>query len=188
MEKTVTIYRERDGFLDYIRGLIMLLVVYGHCTNCVWGMSNPLPWKTIAGPFTMPIYMGISGYLLYKSCRKHELKKMISGKVMRILVPCYIWELPLILLQGSANIWYLHASFICSLALILIDKLTRREKYRNVLILGSVCLFFLIPSDYFFLAWMYPFLVAGYYVGKVFDLKPQYIMKKRCVLIFGGGY
>lgn len=42
----------------------MLLLVYGHCANCVWGGSNPFLWKTIFGTLEMPIFMAISLLLL----------------------------------------------------------------------------------------------------------------------------
>jgi len=157
---------KRNGYLDYAKGFLMLMLVYGHCANALWGGFNPLPWKTVAGTFEMPLYMAMSGYLLQKSCRKKDVRELLYDKAHGILLPCVMWELPLLLLLGSAHIWFLHAVFICSVLLISILKTFKRRTTEKMAVALSIIGMYFIPSDYSYLSWMYPFLVLGYWIGE----------------------
>ena len=171
--------KKRNDFLDYMKGVLTLIIVWGHCTTALWGGQNLFNIKTFSSAFGMPLFMGISGYLLFLSINKTKpFFNLISDKVLRVLVPCLIWELIIsIIAQFTVvkdlrflTIWYLWAYFVCSIGLIVCRKIVRNDLlFYIALALISVGMF-LFPSDTWYLSWMFLPLALGYSVN-AFQIK-----------------
>lgn len=58
----------RDLSFDFIKGVLIILVVLGHVIQGLYGIDNPDVWEnllfTIIYTFHMPLFIFISGYFL----------------------------------------------------------------------------------------------------------------------------
>lgn len=89
----------RNNYLDFLRGIAILLVVVGHCIQFGSGsaylksglyFANPL-FKFIYS-FHMPLFMLISGYLGWFSISKKTHKDFVIDKCKGILIPLIAWH------------------------------------------------------------------------------------------------
>lgn len=117
--------------LDLLKGLVIVIVVWGHLM-CYYvdipKTENSLYLWTMT--FAMPVFMALSGYFSYKSFQSNNLKKFITKRFYRLLVPCFSWTLILIVsdavLQNGFNtlsmihickesLWFVKSLFICGI-------------------------------------------------------------------------
>ena len=92
MEKTQS---NRIGYIDAIRGLAMILVVYFHIAAYGFG-SYELGYNDIIERFRMPTFFFISGWVFYKAGRiwdKRTIISMIRKKFMVQMIPTAIFML-----------------------------------------------------------------------------------------------
>lgn len=95
MESDTTERNGRLDWIDWIRGLAILFVVFYHATTAliVLGVAAPR-WAEYANfvvaPYRMPMLMFLSGTLLTRSLRKPR-GEYIEGKLTRIGWPYIVW-------------------------------------------------------------------------------------------------
>jgi fucose 4-O-acetylase-like acetyltransferase len=92
MEQTQT---DRIGYIDALRGLAMILVVYFHIAAYGFG-SYELGYNDIIERFRMPTFFFISGWLFYKVGRtwdRQTITSMIRKKFMVQIIPTTIFML-----------------------------------------------------------------------------------------------
>ena len=83
----------RIGYIDALRGLTMVLVVYFHIAAYGFG-SYELGYNDIIERFRMPTFFFISGWLLYKTGRiwdRQAITGMIRKKFMVQIIPTAIF-------------------------------------------------------------------------------------------------
>lgn len=84
---------KRNGFLDVLRGMAILIVIFAHALQI--HLANPYgntPWLCIM-TFEMPLLMAISGYTFgLKIPKKENIKSEIVKKIKRLLIPYLCWE------------------------------------------------------------------------------------------------
>ncbi len=91
-ENIVKKIKARDGYIDFIKGVLIFLVVWGHViSNCKAGdfYANPL-FKFIYS-FHMPLFMGVSGWLFYFSINKYRMGTGILRRCVQMLYPATVW-------------------------------------------------------------------------------------------------
>lgn len=71
---------KRNSYLDYLKGMSMMLVTYGHCN---------IPGGGVIGLFHMPLFFFISGYLFHE----YELKSFVKKKICSLYVPFVLYEI-----------------------------------------------------------------------------------------------
>ncbi len=168
----------RNMTADILRAVAIILVTWGHATNALFSgeLSYYFPYKLISATFVMPLFMGISGYFAASSLKKESLSVFIKKRVMRILVPCIVWnilgELVNLFIAVLAskplpnlsimNIWFLWATFFCNIILLLQYKLCHKKSAWVVSTLVIWGLFMVVPNDIWHMAWVYPFFIIGY--------------------------
>lgn len=85
---------KRNGKVDLLRGIAMLMVVLGHTmTGCTTGAENTLLFNVIWS-IQMPLFFLISGYVTkYSAIPKNgkELRKQLEKKTLAYLLPWGIW-------------------------------------------------------------------------------------------------
>lgn len=94
--------KERIAWLDYAKGLGIILVIYGHaiCPNSmnVWLCS-----------FHMPLFFILSGFT-FPSYNKYSFKEFAVKKFKSVIIPYFVfatcltlWKLVCIPIQGGGN-------------------------------------------------------------------------------------
>lgn len=92
MEQT---QRNRIGYIDAMRGMAMILVVYFHIAAYGFG-SYELGYNDIIERFRMPTFFFISGWLFYKAGRiwnEKTIRSIIRKKFMVQIIPTAIFML-----------------------------------------------------------------------------------------------
>ena len=160
---------KRNDFLDYMKGCLTLIVVWWHCTTALWGGTNIFNAKTFSIAFGMPLFMGISGYLLCLSINNKAKPtiQLIFDKVLRVLIPCLIWETIISIYKYPQflTIWYLWAYFVCSIVLIVCRKIVRNDVLFYIALAFISVGMFLVPYDIWFLSWMFLPFALGYSIN-----------------------
>ena len=104
--------RERMQWMDFFRGVCILLVIMMHSTAAMVAMvSIEAPewvqtFNLAMEPFRMTSLMFLSGMLLGKSFGK-DTRSYISGKLSLIFWPYVIWSFPILYYMGLLNLEYI---------------------------------------------------------------------------------
>jgi len=96
------IISKRVDHLDEGKGLLILLVVFGHVVQELTPESTNHRIFSCIYSFHMPCFMFLAGYLAYATFRGTNMKELASGvadKTTTILLPYYAWP---ILVHGLA--------------------------------------------------------------------------------------
>lgn len=176
---------KRNDFLDYVKGLLILLVTIGHSIQFavyqeLEGFWEDPVFKAIY-VFHMPLFMGISGYLACPGIQKLKFGEFALGKMKSYLVPVFAWattytlakcfiegwpqpaELGAGLLKEFVGIrlWFIWALFCCLILTALIRSVGR---WFWVIYVASTPAVLLLPEvgDLILLKFMYPYFQAGY--------------------------
>ena len=164
--------RNRYNWVDYLRGIVILLVVYHHTYLGIERSGIEVPESVgdanmVFYSFRMPLFFIISGIFTSISLSVKPINKMIWSKYDKILYPYFIWAFLQITLQIILSnftnserdfgdylyilyqpkqldqFWYLPALFNSSLVFILI-KTKLNPKFSVHLMIGLV-LYFAAP-------------------------------------------
>ena len=181
--------KKRNLFIDFCKGILILLVLLGHSIQYARGKAylsslafyNDWAFKLIYG-FHMSCFMVIGGYLFYFAIELKSVWDVILGKIRTLIVPIFSFALIVWLLQIHADysfvdqirnylsctrftLWFLWALFYCSMGVLLVNKIANDNLIVYlVLIIGS----FLTPDKWFFelYKFMFPCFLFGYYANK----------------------
>ncbi|MDD6628212.1 MAG: acyltransferase [Lachnospiraceae bacterium] len=183
--------KERNEYLDIIRGIAVILMVLGHCIQYGNGTEFSQPDVffnnkafQIIYSFHMPLFMLISGYLFTYTARKYcKIWDFVKNRILRLLLPIAGWQ-AITYFQYALKMekndgwirewlisyfkslpreyWFLWAVFYCSIAVWI-----GRYVFRNSIIyyLFGFLLTFFVPDIIYNLSYykfMYPFFVGGY--------------------------
>ncbi|MBE2230853.1 MAG: acyltransferase [Chitinophagaceae bacterium] len=94
----------RLGWVDYARGIAILLVVYRHCLVGLRRAGVDVPGSLYAVQeflynVRMPVFFVLSGIFLTTSLRKSSTRTVAGKKAASLLYPYFIWSVFLISLQ-----------------------------------------------------------------------------------------
>ena len=173
----------RNPFLDYAKGILIVLVTVGHSIQFAvyqdadfW--ADPL-YKAIY-LFHMPLFMGFSGYLAYSGIQRSDFFLFSFGKCKAYILPILAWailfrlvtylftnkvtfeDLPVsILIEAAVTLWFLWALLGC-LILTAFVKATGWNFW--FLYAASFFLVLLLPErgNIVMFKFMYPYFQAGY--------------------------
>lgn len=179
-------YEERNSYLDFVRGIAIILVVAGHSiqfgsTNENW-ITNRLYFDNtiyqLIYSFHMPLFMLLSGYLFYFSVYKRSFWQNLVKKMRSTITPMLFWTfvgvfIPDLIMGGiletlktfvrsfAFNYWFLWAVFFCSLIILCLCK-TKKLKYAIYIILMILTLF--TPDKYglYLHKFVFPYFLIGF--------------------------
>jgi fucose 4-O-acetylase-like acetyltransferase len=188
-----TTHPERNEFLDITKGVLMLLVVWGHVIQVIaYGdgsyFEDPI-FKAIY-TFHMPLFMAISGYVSYGSIQRHAWLPMVTRRFNQLIVPAFVWaaifgvivsatavmfqgadvrhtwvHLPMLVFKTASSFWFLWAIFFFTVIIATL-KTVRCD---TVAFMTAVFFFYLlVPAlgkDYLF-KFTLPFFCVGYIVAR----------------------
>ena len=187
---------KRNESIDILKGLLIILVVIGHCIQYGLGIDykqqslfyENFLFKVIYS-FHMPLFMIISGYLFYKSTKKHTSFSIIKGRFKRLIVPFLIWGIIYSMFVVNKQIvsyngidlffttliysfWFVQAVFYFSIITLIINRIFKDNILIVILLIIS---FFIIPDSYNLSVYKftYFYFIIGYYINK-YDLIVKY--------------
>lgn len=185
---------KRDESIDFVRGLLMLGVMYGHVVDALFGgLQHVSIWvHSFVRIYDLPFFMIISGFLLRKSCERHGSIFVVINRIGMLGVPIVFWTL----IRGHINIFgwmyyflwaILLSGSICCFVRLISCKLKSEIKVvvEITCLLGFVVLFNYInfPWNMFYL---FPYFAIGYYLKNCkFDC-PKLLLS-AIVMIFVAG-
>jgi fucose 4-O-acetylase-like acetyltransferase len=192
----------RHDYIDYLKGLLILLVVYGHTIQYIaYPQSgdfydNPL-FKGIY-IFHMPLFIAVSGFLSFYSIRKKTASESIQNRFYQLVIPIFCWTLlfntilfsinlyhvksgklelildfpKLFLYEFSESLWFLWSVFI---ATIIVAILRKFNKDKALFFVVASCCMFLAPDlgNLYLIKFTFPFFCAGYLLSKHYQVYRQ---------------
>lgn len=171
----------RDYFIDFAKGISILLVLWGHCIQYMSAGTVDFfednAFKVIYS-FPMPLFMLLSGYVSYWGCNK-KLKIIITNRLRGVGIPLFVWgTLDFVIasiLVGTFNvrtwfhsiigIWFLWAVLCASIFVAVIHKLPVSTFLKYLIMILGTILFVQMPggtSNGF----VYPYFVIGYAINE----------------------
>lgn len=208
--------KQRNQYLDILRGTALILMVFGHCLQ----YGNGTEFIKSGGffynrlfqliySFHMPLFMLLSGYLFFYTAEKYQKNgDFIKNRWQRICLPVIGWQtihyLVVVIRMlkdqeeitsglflkyiGSwfTDIWFLPAILYCSMVVFIVKKYLKDSIM--VYALGLV-LTFIVPDSIVNLAlykYMYPFFVCGYLLCRYLEKVKQIICKVGLEYLFVG--
>lgn len=164
--------KSRLQWVDYLRGIAIILIVYRHVLIGIQKGNIPVPEilvhaNMIFYSFRMPLFFILSGIFISRSLAKKSLRELIGIKFEKLLYPYFIWSVIQISLQilfsGVTNsnrglidytyifyqtryldqFWYLPALFNTTIIYLLIK--TKLRANTGVQLIIGLGLYFLSP-------------------------------------------
>lgn len=190
--------KERERWVDAVRGFTIYLMVLGHCIQYAtpngYDFKGNVIFQMIYG-FHMPLFMLVSGYLFWYSLNRYDLLHGILAKIKGIMVPCAAWGFVTYICDifmnayGDVGItgylkytafsnWFLWAVFYCSLYGFITKYLFRNHIAGYIIV---IIINYIMPEagNYAGTKRMLPFFVIGMLVNRYHVLD---IIKKRYIL------
>ncbi|MGH4119465.1 acyltransferase family protein [Clostridium sp.] len=175
---------KRNNRIDFLKGLIILLVVWGHTIQ----FANNGEFDFFLNPififiytFHMPLFVFIGGYLFLYSVSNKRCSKVIINKIKQLVVPIVCWSttyyLLTHLLTGNSisivnlinryisSFWFLFTLFVITLIVVFVHKYFMD----NVFIYAIMAILILSLPEGFnlvYVKFMYPYFVLGYLLNK----------------------
>ncbi len=85
---------KRDDSIDFIKGILVLCVIYGHVATALKANSVvSVNTHTIVRLFDMPFFSFISGYFIKFSIEKKNIFKVLFNKTRILLFCAYFWNI-----------------------------------------------------------------------------------------------
>ncbi|HEX8426093.1 acyltransferase family protein [Hymenobacter sp.] len=99
--------RERNLLLDYLKGIAIFLVVWGHCIQ----FASDYDFDFFSNQtfifiysFHMPLFMFVSGYLFFLTQKNKNFAKIFKSKTNQILVPLLLWTIIFLIVTNVRGI------------------------------------------------------------------------------------
>jgi len=204
----------RSTWVDYAKGIGILLVVYGHLLSSGYHAGLKIPQDffdlsdSIVYSFHMPLFFFLSGLFVESSFRKRGAKSYLLDKFTRIAYPYLLWsliqvgvevifssqtqkgagleDLLAIPYRPWGQFWFVYALFLMHIAYTLAARLGRFSA--PVLFLAGAGLFlFPIPTGIlglFGFSGHFIFFVIGIYARKYLIDQPRTVPPWTVALLF----
>jgi fucose 4-O-acetylase-like acetyltransferase len=187
---------ERNDYLDYLKGILILLVVYGHTIQFLVYKHSEEFWYDPAFKFIyifhMPLFMAVSGFVSSGSMGRSTALETIRKRFLQLIVPIFCWEilyesivvftavaadrvgmvraltvLPRLIVEATIDgFWFLQCVFFSTV----IVSVLRWIKLDHAAAFAVLCIAVLFLPDMYVLDHMFrytfPFFCAGYSLAK----------------------
>ncbi|MED4154766.1 acyltransferase family protein [Priestia aryabhattai] len=186
---------QRNRTLDLIKGIAIILVVFGHSIQYGSGeefYSSKAYFEywffQLIYSFHMPLFMLVSGYLFYYTVKKYSIKTLLISRFTKLIFPIVAWSTILFCIkfphmfpqEGNFglleiiknyvsmtiyNLWFIWAVFYCSITVIIVNKFFRD----SILVYGIIGVIMLVTPDIYnsnLYKFMYPYFILAYLFSK----------------------
>lgn len=133
-----SILPQRKQYIDALRGLSMIVVVYGHCLLAE-SRTDYTVFFVFFSPINVALFFTISGYLFKQKTSDLEFFKNIF---FRLVVPWFVlglfpyynirWKLPLLL--SGTSFWFMNALIIGEIIWYYIHKVSKNNELIVILL------------------------------------------------------
>lgn len=193
----------RINYLDNTKALLIILVVIGHAIqfNLIDYQDNFI-FRFIYS-FHMPLFLAISGYLVY---RPQVVKNVIKKRSLQLLLPFLTWAIitPFLttgafdieritqsLLYPDCGLWFLYHLFVYNVIMNISEQLSKEQrKYTQgfILVAFYICMFICMyiwrtKFNFTQLCWYFPFFITGYYIRKYESI---WYKQEKVIMIVAG--
>jgi fucose 4-O-acetylase-like acetyltransferase len=160
----------RTDWVDYAKGIGIILVVYGHLLSSGYHAELGIPDRffglsdSIIYGFHMPLFFLLAGLFVEKSLQGHGVHNYLGNQLRRLVYPYFIWsilqlsvevifssytqkgarlsDIFALVYQPWGQFWFIYALFLMQLVYVIVRGLTRFA----LLILGILAVgLFLYP-------------------------------------------
>lgn len=175
--KTNRVTKQRNITADFVKGVLILCVMYGHSVTMINGLRGVTwtnsPVNVFVSAFEMPLFILISGFFLFFSLQRRSYKDVLIKRIVSIAIPLAVWEgVPAIysfvittinngfsfveLLKipykciFPGKLWFLAAYLICSIIVIIVEwvlSFIKSENKREIF-LGVTYILILIAMNF----------------------------------------
>ena len=175
--------KRRLTYVDNLKGLLIMLVVLGHCIQMICAdFGHNIVFRYIYA-FHMPLFMALSGYVC---CRPDPEWALLRRRAFQLLVPFLSWALlgaalcgrfsdfPQTLLYPDRGLWFLYTLFFVTVLHVVCFKSCRRMRLAPewgvsllvVVLMGLkiVCRFEYLAFPH--VAWYFLFYHVGFFMHK----------------------
>lgn len=189
---------QRNQYLDMVKGVAVLLMVWGHCIQYGYGHAfltqqafyEDVLFRAIYS-FHMPLFAIVSGYLFSCTLRKRGAKGTLVAKLRSLGIPIITWSVVNYaikvaskgIIRGrlgilsqyisalSGTFWFLWALLYCSICTLLVRQICKDSVVAFLAVFG---LSLVVPDKYnlVYFKFLYPFFAVGYlWEGKRLGIK-----------------
>ena len=166
--------RIRDSRIDFIKGMLIWGIIYGHGVDALWGgvAHNQVWLHTFVRTYDLPFFMLLSGYFLKRSLEKRGGWGALLNRVTMIVVPIVVWTL----LRGVLNVfgglyYFLWAVFwsalICMAVKILADLFLAWGGAVWCVVFTFVCVVLHLADIPYNMFYLFPFFAVGFMLHSV---------------------
>lgn len=134
---------KRIEFIDQLKGVAMLMVVFGHLMQFSFGVPHST-LEVILEAFDLPLFFFVSGFFCYKGdlIPIFSICQLIAKKMRAYLLPLFsvgmlhVWidGYPLQnLLNGGGKLWFLYSLFVISTICVILNQISeflQKDKQR----------------------------------------------------------
>lgn len=186
---------ERNLYLDYLKGVLIILVVIGHGIQFILYQNDISFYDNIVFKgiymFHMPLFIAVSGYFSFFSLQRHFPRTFLISRFKYLFVPMIVWTLLEALIYTIMEneiklvtffyqfknllihtpFWFLWAIIIYSIFFAFLKKIKMDNVY--LLIVVIIMSFLYTEANHatvYNIINFYPFFALGYIFAK-FDLK-----------------
>lgn len=175
---------KRDNYLDFVRGLAIVFVLWGHVIQYfIVGYGDFYADKTykMIYSFHMPLFMFISGYVFYWSTSKRDAILLIKKRIFTLGRTMVLWGMVCwIISRGNLllrdpltailnlrtdifSLWFLWSVLVSSIFVIVLNRLHGITAI--IWLIVSIMLLYIIPNPDLNL-FVYPFFILGFFSNK----------------------
>jgi fucose 4-O-acetylase-like acetyltransferase len=184
---------KRLAWIDYAKGLTIILVVYHHCyltliNSGVQVSSWMINANLFVYSFRMPMFFMLSGLFIAKSLQKRGAKKYIENRARILLYPYLLWAF----LQATAGIvfnQYAHATWNLERYLVIFYQPNATSQLWYLITLFNTALLYVLLQSIFHLnnRWQFVLGIILYLVSPflMFNSMLQDTTRFYVYLVFG---
>ncbi|MFZ6772726.1 acyltransferase family protein [Undibacterium sp. SXout7W] len=185
--------QNRDIWVDYARGIGIILVVYGHVSRGIFNAGMPMDATlfslidSIIYSFHMPLFFFLSGLFFVPSLQKYGQSGLIAEKTDSVMYPYVLWsllqgftevalshyttaktsipEVLSLLWQPRAQFWFLYALFVVMLFVVMLFGSVMFRVQRQLSAWKILLPAMVLWASQFWLDWPFPFnFLANYLI------------------------
>ena len=191
---------KRHLYIDNLRGILILLVILGHCIQFLYAdFDHNLAFKYIYA-FHMPLFMFISGFVGFLQKSGFQV---IKKRFCQLIIPFTAWSVILYFINGNKtggqvfdyflhpdwSLWFLWVLFFIILIFMSIETLCNKFKlnitvslgFTTIILMGIMLKFKFKEFGFQFIAWYFSFYAFGYLYHKYEDKLGNFINKTKWI-------
>ncbi len=158
----------RNGKIDFLKGILIWSVVFGHCINSLLqgtGYHNEL--HVALRTFDMPMFMLISGFLLQGSLKRHNVWQLLANRTTGIVIPALLWIGVSIVICHPNNYYFLWAIYGSTVTMVIIQKTLNNKLLQIISVIIITIGLHTTNVRLMNIPFLLPFFAVGYYLPKL---------------------